>query len=625
MVLLNGVKYACERCIRGHRVTTCTHTDQPLTMIKPKGRPTTQCHHCREQRKMKSLHTACTCGKKTKNGNHSSSCACHITSHCTCTTTKKVNSKDIHHMTNSEKAKKKSLIHVVNDELKKSSNSSSPVSVNGAGNYVIEDIVLPFETGSGLFDLFGEESRTSSRNAAAGANGVNSSRSTAANGVNGSVNGSANSTANGNVNSRTENGSVNGSANSVNGTGGTTGTTNTFPYDNYNNNIDLANQMNSVFDYDNNSNNPNYDNSKFDNYDNSNPSNDNSKFDSNSNTNPNYDPSKFENSFDPNYDNSKFDGNAKFDPNYDSQFSPLEIDMVDRIFPLFPLVGTTSFDDDKNLPLLGLPKDFIRDKVSPPPPTLIHSTNPFLEHYIDSNLSTPPSGTRSNNSFNSGHSTPTIHPKPIRPSVPHPSHSNHHPHKPKRPESVLSMASNSSARSVEGISHSNSFLNGEIPNSSNSAAYPPSFAKPPRSSTSESFERVNSATNITLNHHRPSSTNNNSQDDDLLDPVHLPEMYNRLFNRQNNFSNLPYNAANNINEEIANTGNVNEDITNNTENNTNNPGNDSFDAPINYQPDTQIFDKFNDVDFTNFDFDTQQDLLSPIFEIKSNPNIGPNI
>ncbi|RKP30063.1 copper-fist-domain-containing protein, partial [Metschnikowia bicuspidata] len=61
MVLLNGVKYACDRCIRGHRVSSCTHTDKPLTMIKPKGRPASQCSHCREQRKIKNSHSSCSC------------------------------------------------------------------------------------------------------------------------------------------------------------------------------------------------------------------------------------------------------------------------------------------------------------------------------------------------------------------------------------------------------------------------------------------------------------------------------------------------------------------------------------------------------------------------------------
>lgn len=68
MVLINGVKYACERCIRGHRVTTCTHTDQPLMMIKPKGRPSTTCDHCKEIRKNKNANPSgiCTCGRLEK-------------------------------------------------------------------------------------------------------------------------------------------------------------------------------------------------------------------------------------------------------------------------------------------------------------------------------------------------------------------------------------------------------------------------------------------------------------------------------------------------------------------------------------------------------------------------------
>ncbi|SCU81935.1 LAFA_0C08064g1_1 [Lachancea sp. 'fantastica'] len=68
MVLVNGIKYACERCIRGHRVTTCNHTDQPLMMIKPKGRPSTTCSHCKELRKNKNANPSgsCTCGRQEK-------------------------------------------------------------------------------------------------------------------------------------------------------------------------------------------------------------------------------------------------------------------------------------------------------------------------------------------------------------------------------------------------------------------------------------------------------------------------------------------------------------------------------------------------------------------------------
>ncbi|KAG0680980.1 hypothetical protein C6P42_004498 [Pichia californica] len=99
MVLVNGVKYACERCIRGHRVTTCTHTDQPLMMIKPKGRPSTQCPFCKEQRRIRNSHVNCNCSKKINSkAQHDPSCPCHISGECTCCAknkkSKKKNSQD---------------------------------------------------------------------------------------------------------------------------------------------------------------------------------------------------------------------------------------------------------------------------------------------------------------------------------------------------------------------------------------------------------------------------------------------------------------------------------------------------------------------------------------------------
>lgn len=92
MVLINGVKYACERCIRGHRVTTCNHTDQPLTMIKPKGRPSTTCSHCKELRKNKNANPSgqCTCGRQDKKrqaqkAKEEASCSCATDpDHCAC-------------------------------------------------------------------------------------------------------------------------------------------------------------------------------------------------------------------------------------------------------------------------------------------------------------------------------------------------------------------------------------------------------------------------------------------------------------------------------------------------------------------------------------------------------------
>ncbi|KAI0689544.1 hypothetical protein BC835DRAFT_1368449 [Cytidiella melzeri] len=64
MVLVDDKKYACETCIKGHRSSTCKHTDRPLYEIKKKGRPVTQCEHCRELRKSKQVHVKCMCGAK---------------------------------------------------------------------------------------------------------------------------------------------------------------------------------------------------------------------------------------------------------------------------------------------------------------------------------------------------------------------------------------------------------------------------------------------------------------------------------------------------------------------------------------------------------------------------------
>ncbi|KAK9459171.1 uncharacterized protein V1516DRAFT_666445 [Lipomyces oligophaga] len=98
MVLIDGVKYACDTCIRGHRVTTCSHSDRPLTMIKPKGRPVSQCPHCREARRNHSMHTKCDCPGPRRQRSHSTaslsnaaslsasghSCQCSTGKSCAC-------------------------------------------------------------------------------------------------------------------------------------------------------------------------------------------------------------------------------------------------------------------------------------------------------------------------------------------------------------------------------------------------------------------------------------------------------------------------------------------------------------------------------------------------------------
>lgn len=64
MPIIDGEKYACQSCIKGHRVSGCQHLDRQLTHINPKGRPVKQCEHCRGARKAKSHHARCDCGSK---------------------------------------------------------------------------------------------------------------------------------------------------------------------------------------------------------------------------------------------------------------------------------------------------------------------------------------------------------------------------------------------------------------------------------------------------------------------------------------------------------------------------------------------------------------------------------
>jgi hypothetical protein len=62
--LLIRIQSYSEACIKGHRSSACKHTDRPLFEIKKKGRPITQCEHCRELRKTKQVHVKCMCETK---------------------------------------------------------------------------------------------------------------------------------------------------------------------------------------------------------------------------------------------------------------------------------------------------------------------------------------------------------------------------------------------------------------------------------------------------------------------------------------------------------------------------------------------------------------------------------
>ncbi|KAF8525272.1 hypothetical protein BU17DRAFT_42300, partial [Hysterangium stoloniferum] len=60
-VYVNSRKFACGSCIKGHRSSSCYHTDRPLFEIKKKGRPVSQCTKCRDLRKNKRMHVKCSC------------------------------------------------------------------------------------------------------------------------------------------------------------------------------------------------------------------------------------------------------------------------------------------------------------------------------------------------------------------------------------------------------------------------------------------------------------------------------------------------------------------------------------------------------------------------------------
>ncbi|KXS15251.1 hypothetical protein M427DRAFT_76846, partial [Gonapodya prolifera JEL478] len=51
-----------ERCISGHRSSTCEHLTASLVEIKGKGRPSTQCGHCKTRRSAAvGAHSKCVC------------------------------------------------------------------------------------------------------------------------------------------------------------------------------------------------------------------------------------------------------------------------------------------------------------------------------------------------------------------------------------------------------------------------------------------------------------------------------------------------------------------------------------------------------------------------------------
>lgn len=87
MIIKGNIKYACETCIKGHRVATCNHSDRPLIEIKRKGRPSTACFHCKELRMVRNVNPSGSCKCHSKKA--TSTCGCLDGNPCKCHTQRK--------------------------------------------------------------------------------------------------------------------------------------------------------------------------------------------------------------------------------------------------------------------------------------------------------------------------------------------------------------------------------------------------------------------------------------------------------------------------------------------------------------------------------------------------------
>ncbi|GAA5990435.1 hypothetical protein JCM10908_007371 [Rhodotorula pacifica] len=67
-MLIDGVKFSCDACTRGHRQNSCKHADRPLHEVPKRGRPPTACAECRELRKNTNTHRTCSHRKESDDG-----------------------------------------------------------------------------------------------------------------------------------------------------------------------------------------------------------------------------------------------------------------------------------------------------------------------------------------------------------------------------------------------------------------------------------------------------------------------------------------------------------------------------------------------------------------------------
>ncbi|KAI3661163.1 hypothetical protein MP638_005600 [Amoeboaphelidium occidentale] len=143
-IVIDGQKYACEACVRGHRTSSCTHKDRTLVKILPKGRPRTSCQSCRIK---KGSGGKCYCEADSRFANNGPGgkmrgyvedpqkdvrrCSCSLTGICTCCSGKKGQQEVKQTVLLNDRTLPSAYAHMLNWEVDMFDHSSSVQSLGG--------------------------------------------------------------------------------------------------------------------------------------------------------------------------------------------------------------------------------------------------------------------------------------------------------------------------------------------------------------------------------------------------------------------------------------------------------------------------------------------------------------
>ncbi|OZJ06480.1 hypothetical protein BZG36_00578 [Bifiguratus adelaidae] len=76
VVIIRNLKYACQPCIRGHRVARCKHLDRTLLQLRKRGRPIKKCAQCGGLHVSNKINILSRC--RPGNHNHVEGCNCQV-------------------------------------------------------------------------------------------------------------------------------------------------------------------------------------------------------------------------------------------------------------------------------------------------------------------------------------------------------------------------------------------------------------------------------------------------------------------------------------------------------------------------------------------------------------------